>query len=502
MNADYIIVQAGGKGTRLRPLTDNKPKSLVSVNNLPLVFHLFKKFPAKKFIIIGDYKFDVLARYLEQYAEVDYMLVHAQGEGNATGINTALTYIPNGTPLMIIWSDLMLADDFDIEALSDGCYVGTTEKFPCSWSFENGDLKKMPSTTNGVAGCFLFNNKQKLLGLPDNGSFTAYLQSSDLELKEFSLGSAVEVGTLESFAKVNSLENRCRPYNKITIDGEKVIKEGLTAEGKKLIDKEVVWYRELDRQNFKGIPQVYSLDPLTIERIYGDNIFRAQINDAAKKEVIDNLVLRLEQMHSLKKGEVNCFDMQQDYYAKTMKRLRSIESVIPFSNEKEIRINGRACTNVLRDPAYLQQKVNKILTTSEFGIIHGDCTLTNTLIDADNNIYFIDARGYFGHTELIGDVYYDWAKVYYSIEGAFDQFNVKNFSLHIGGSDVTYSIGASGWEHLTGYYLSKIPGCDTYRLKLIHAIIWLSLASHCWEDYDSLCTAFYNGLYLLNTLED
>ena len=36
------------------------------------------------------------------------------------------------------------------------------------------------------------------------------------------------------------------------------------------------------------------------------------------------------------------------------------------------------------------------------------------------------------------------------------------------------------------------------NIKFIHAVIWLSLASHCREDYDSMCLAFYNGVYLIN----
>ena len=34
MNTDYIIVQAGGKGTRMEHLTVNKPKALVPINNI------------------------------------------------------------------------------------------------------------------------------------------------------------------------------------------------------------------------------------------------------------------------------------------------------------------------------------------------------------------------------------------------------------------------------------------------------------------------------------
>lgn len=67
MDLNYIIVQAGGKGSRMERLTRNKPKALVPVNNLPMIFHLFKKFPDKKFVIIGDYKFDVLERYLKTF---------------------------------------------------------------------------------------------------------------------------------------------------------------------------------------------------------------------------------------------------------------------------------------------------------------------------------------------------------------------------------------------------------------------------------------------------
>lgn len=501
MKCDYVIVQAGGKGTRLLPLTKNRPKSLTPVNNLPIMFHLFQKYPEKKFIVIGDYKFDVLKRYLETYANVTYMLIHAYGTGNASGIKEALSYIPDNQAFMIIWSDLLLSEDFEFDALAIGNYVGVTNHFECSWEYVHHRFEKRNSKQNGLAGCFLFEKKAVLSSLPAEGSFSRYLQNSDISFTSLDMGKTEEVGTVVSFNRVDHKENRCRPYNQITFDGEKVIKRGLTGEAQVLIQREIDWYKAVDTLGFKGIPRIYSYDPLTLERIHGDNIFKVKLDDAAKKKVIDMLYLRLDELHHLCQGEMNCFDMQEDYYLKTMKRLRSIRDIIPFANERSILINGVECKNVFCYPEFLQRKVDKLIREGEFGIIHGDCTLTNTLIDSCHNIYFIDARGYFGHTKLIGDVYYDWAKVYYSLQGGFDQFNVKNFELNIGENEVEYWIGSSGWEHLTQYFLNKIPDCDVYRLKLIHAIIWLSLASHCWEDYDSLCTAFYNGLYLLNTFE-
>lgn len=40
----HVIIQAGGKGTRLEGLTRNRPKCLVPVNNRPLIFWAFEAF--------------------------------------------------------------------------------------------------------------------------------------------------------------------------------------------------------------------------------------------------------------------------------------------------------------------------------------------------------------------------------------------------------------------------------------------------------------------------
>ncbi|MDR3164351.1 MAG: nucleotidyl transferase, partial [Synergistaceae bacterium] len=68
MKIDHIIVQAGGNGTRLKYLTANRPKALVPVDNLPILFHLFRRFPDKRFVVIADYKREVFREYLESFA--------------------------------------------------------------------------------------------------------------------------------------------------------------------------------------------------------------------------------------------------------------------------------------------------------------------------------------------------------------------------------------------------------------------------------------------------
>lgn len=84
------------------------------------------------------------------------------------------------------------------------------------------------------------------------------------------------------------------------------------------------------------------------------------------------------------------------------------------------------------------------------------------------------------------------------MQGNFDKFNVKDFRLKILDNEVSFEIKSNGWEHLTQKVLKNMKNCNVEDIKFIHAIIWLSLASHCWEDYDSMCLAFYNGVHLVS----
>lgn len=493
-----IIVQAGGKGTRLEYLTENKPKCLVPVKNRPMIFHLFNKYPNAEFIIIGDTKFDVLEKYLKNFAPVNYKLIKATGTGNICGIKEALSYVKDNEKFLLIWSDLILGDNYKPENLPNGNYVGILKGSTCSWSFQNGVLDKISSDKFGVAGCFLFENKRGFENIPETGSFTTWLKNSGLQLKSMDMSDCVEVGTLEAIKKFKDNENRCRPYNKMEFIGNKVIKTGLTEEGKKLIDREVVWYKKMVEYGFKSIPKIYNYEPLTMERIDGTNIFQAKLSDEQKSVVTDNLINSVNQMHDYETVPVDKEDLIKEYYTKTIDRLESIKNVIPFADNEYIIINDKKYKNPLIFKDDFRKSVESKLMDTVFCPIHGDCTLTNTMIDKNHDIYFIDARGYFGKQEVFGDIRYDWAKLYYSMKGNFDRFNVKDFRLHIGDEKVSYEITSNGWENLTDKVLNNMKNCKIEDIKFIHAIIWLSLASHCWEDYDSMCLAFYNGVKLVS----
>ena len=109
-----VIIQAGGLGSRMNELTRNKPKGLIPIQYRPILFHLFQKWPGEEFIIIADYKFDVIDRYLSTFARnVNYVLIKAERKGNAAALKQAAALIPEQEPFIVIWSDLILADSFE-----------------------------------------------------------------------------------------------------------------------------------------------------------------------------------------------------------------------------------------------------------------------------------------------------------------------------------------------------------------------------------------------------
>lgn len=504
--ANYIIVQAGGKGKRMQYLTANKPKSLVPVNNLPMLFHLFRKYPSKKFIIIGDYKYEVMRRYLEAFADVDYLLVDARGnEGTCSGLCQAVSLIPEEEPFLLIWSDLILPEEFSLPT-KDGNYVGLSGDFRCRWKYENNEFCEEPSVERGVAGLFVFRSRKEIEGVPKEGEFVRWLKDEDRITDELTLSKTKEYGLIEEYNKLE--KKRCRPFNSMKEEGGRIIKEGIDEQGKSLAVREKAWYKFLEeilskngKAGFDRIPKIYSFEPFVMEKIKGKNIYEYEdLTREEKKDILTKIVDMLKEIHGLGSIPADYFSMREAYYKKTVDRLSKIRELIPFADQREIIVNGRKCKNVYFYFAQLEEKCMG-LPVESFNFLHGDCTFSNMMLRDDTYPVMIDPRGYFGHTKMYGDAAYDWAKLYYSIVGNYDRFNLKQFRLNIDEDGVELLIESNHWEDMEEDFFSLLSGEVTKeQIKLIHAVIWLSLTTYAWEDYDSVCGAFYNGIYYLSEL--
>ena len=496
MNVEYIEVQAGGKGTRMKQMTYNKPKALVPINNLPMIFHLFRHFSEKKFIIIGDYKYEVLKQYLKAFAEVDYALINANGkQGTCAGIRDAINLIPENKAFMLIWSDLILSERYQFPE-KDGNYVGISKGFSCRWKFENGSFKEEKSREYGGAGHFIFEDKLQIQEVPEEGEFVRWLSERKILFDTQDLTDTNEFGLAED---LSSLEvSKCRPFNRMIFQEDRVIKEPVDQQGKDLAVREIAWYEKIKNEGFRNIPIIYSTDPLVLERIRGKNIYEIDCSHEEKKKILKELISCLNKIHELEHSEVDEQSYYEAYIGKTFKRLEKVYDLVPFAHDKYITINNQKCLNVFFYKKELENEIIKFMP-QKFELIHGDCTFSNMMLREDGSPVMIDPRGYFGTTELLGDPAYDWVKLYYSIVGNYDQFNLKRFTLKIEKDCVDLEIESNNWEDMEEDFFKLLEGkVSKYQMKLLHAIIYLSLTTYAWQDYDSICGAFYKGLLLLN----
>ena len=66
---NQVVVLCGGRGKRLRTITDNIPKSLIQINKMPLIersIKYLKKFGIDEIIVCSGYRGKKIEDYLER----------------------------------------------------------------------------------------------------------------------------------------------------------------------------------------------------------------------------------------------------------------------------------------------------------------------------------------------------------------------------------------------------------------------------------------------------
>lgn len=498
-NISHVIIQAGGRGSRLGYLTDNKPKALVSINGEPLIINQMRKYPKATFYIIVDYQRDVFARYLRLFAPAKYRLIIPEGKKTCSGIKKALSYIPEGQPFLMIWCDLYFLGSMLPKRISPRKYnyIGLSRTFPCRWSFQKGRLVEEKSITKGIAGLFVFKNKQEIRDVPQDGEFCQYLQEKQIQCRPFFLQKVNEVGTIDAYESIKKTFHYTRPFNKLSIKKDTVIKTPKDVQGRQLAKHERHWYKVIEVHKKMYIPTIYKTAPLIIERIEGGSLHTTSLTNEQKKQVLSTIINNIHELHNLfPKKEGSYSNDHEAILGKTKKRLDTISSLISDINKPYFFINGKRCTNFYKK-WHLVEKMLKPFFGNSYSFIHGDPTFSNLLYEEKTaKPYFIDPRGYYGTSLLYGDEDYDWAKLYYSLVGNYDQFNNKNFRVSLHDENKIVTIDSNQWEHLAEMFF-RLTNRDKRKIEAYHAIIWLSLASYVWDDYDSIGGAFYNGIYLM-----
>ena len=100
------VVLAAGEGTRLRPLTEDKPKGMVEVNNQPILTHCFDQLVElgvdELIVVVGYLKERIVNHYDDEYNGVPITYTHQREQrGLAHALLSVEEHIDNDFMLML-----------------------------------------------------------------------------------------------------------------------------------------------------------------------------------------------------------------------------------------------------------------------------------------------------------------------------------------------------------------------------------------------------------------
>ncbi|GAB5538472.1 MAG: hypothetical protein Salg2KO_05750 [Salibacteraceae bacterium] len=107
----HCLIQAGGQGRRLRPLTNDLPKPLVTIQDVPIigyVLHHLIEFGVRKITLSLHYKSDMIVEYINalDIPNVTFDFIYEDSPMGTIGGFSQLELI-NDNPVLIMNSDLL-----------------------------------------------------------------------------------------------------------------------------------------------------------------------------------------------------------------------------------------------------------------------------------------------------------------------------------------------------------------------------------------------------------
>jgi hypothetical protein len=288
-------------------------------------------------------------------------------------------------------------------------------------------------------------------------------------------------------------------FNELTIKDNIILKKTITEYGKNKIKKEIEFYKflEKNRINFPKPRIIYYLEneycmeylknTQQLYKIFGN------YSQNKKNSIINTIYDKLNILHenTIKINKNILMDaIYKECYQKIMNRHIEIINILDKYNTITT-VNNIKINTFIDTVKIIYNKIKKICENSEintFSCIHGDCQFNNILIDESNDeLYFIDPRGYFGSMDIYGLKEYDYAKVKFALTG-YDVFdNMYVDILDINENNI----------NIPNIFLTSDIFSDCSELvKLLTLSIWLGNAHSFKNNEKKVIYSYFYALYL------
>lgn len=227
-------------------------------------------------------------------------------------------------------------------------------------------------------------------------------------------------------------------FNNITLNNDNFNKKSKNLLGNMKINNEIEFYLYINKNNIQfPMPKLlnYQDGEITIKYILNSSTLTNKIKSYNLYEYINKIKHYLNIIHSIQKTitfDIIEKDLNIEIKKKVIDRFNEFEwnSNTIYNSIKSV--NNIKIKNIDYYCDIIHSKIiNYLNGRNYYNLIHGDIHLGNILLDANDNIYFIDPRGYFGESKLFGLYEYDYAKLLFGLSGysVFDNMIIENLSI-------------------------------------------------------------------------
>lgn len=538
-----VVILAAGRGTRIKKVASNTPKAIVDIAGTPalvlIMRRLFKQGFRNFTLVVSKKNKEKIENVLKNaFIGIDINLktvIQPKPNGPAHAFFCGLRKADLKNDTLLCLSDTLFDEDLPIgydwigtsiaKGVGKWCWVETKNKKVVNFFDKVRPPKHVKEVLMGLYyfkdSRFVYKELNKIIEKDSRIAESEFQLSQILvsykdrhNIKPVIINSWIDCGTEENYFNAQKVFINHRYFNSVIIKNENnnryIIKKG----NKDKIQNEIKWFNLVSRQNREVVP--------TVKQISGDSYRMNFINNPLLSSIylynpdsVEAFLKTIKKLYSftnknlwrddMKYSNINiekdCIEM---YERKPFNRLTKWQLWADFRKSKLVKINGKSFNNVcnlfVKALGLSSRKNHRPVKR----LIHGDFHFSNIFYDKSKQSFIlIDPRGKFGNLDdMIGDVYYDIAKLRHSYHGMYDAVIDGLYILERKSkNDFIFNISPDRSQYIKAIdRFILFQGFDMKRIKSIELGILLSLIPLHKESANNQLAFFLQAIILAQEL--